>query len=244
MNQLVWLVILLGFLEIRCWTTEDVVIQTDTQNVQLNSMTDQMKQINRFSKEILFVSEKKLTHFFFFSLNCNFLCPSISQSLINAPQNNGVNVIMSPFSIWSVMLLVAEGASSRTYDQLKQTLYLPDDLRESRLIYKNIEKLLSTNSSAVEVAANQAVITDSRYPLQQTYLNTLFSQYAANFLSVDFQQSYDTAKAINEYLSEQTNGQINDAIAPYDLFDTALVLTSSIIFKGQWRVSIGVILIE
>lgn len=136
------------------------------------------------------------------------------------------------------MLLVAEGAANRSYDQLKQALHLPDDLTESQSLYKNIENLLSINSSGIELAVNQAIVTHSKYHLQPDYINTLVNQYAAHFLSVDFQKQNEAAKTINDYLSERTNGQIPNTINPNDLSGTTLLLTSSILFKGQWKVSI------
>lgn len=132
------------------------------------------------------------------------------------------------------MLLVAEGASGRSHGQLKRALYLPDDTKS---IYKNIENLLSINSSGIELAVNQGIFPHSEYQLQPDYINTLVNQYAADFLPVDFQQQADAAKTITNYLSDRTNGQITDAISQNDLSGTILLLTSTIQFKGQWKVS-------
>lgn len=159
------------------------------------------------------------------------------KSLSEANQNDDLNVVLSPFSIWSVMLLVAEGASGQSFDQLKQALHLSNDLTESQAIYKNIEKLLSTNRSGIELAVNQAMFTDSKYQLQPEYVDTLVNQYEANFLSVDFQQQGETAQTINNYLSNRTNGQINSVVNPDDLTETTLVLTSMMHFEGKWKVS-------
>lgn len=136
------------------------------------------------------------------------------------------------------MLLVAEGASSRSFDQIKHALYLSDDLTESHTIYKNIGKLLSTNRSDIELAVNQAMFTNSKYHLQPDYINTLVNKYEANFLPVDFQQQNEAAQTINNYVSNRTNGQVNRIVNPDDLSETTLMLTSSILFESQWRVSI------
>lgn len=160
------------------------------------------------------------------------------KSLVDSHQDDDTNLIVSPFSIWSVMLLAAEGASSRTYDQIKRALFLPNDLRESQSMYKNVEKLLSTNRSGIELSVNQGLFTHSRYHVQPSYAYKLTNEYEATYLPVNFQERDEAAKIINDYLSDRTNGQIKDVVNADDLTETKLVLTSSILFKGRWKVSI------
>lgn len=166
--------------------------------------------------------------------NCIFPFKLLSE----AHRNDDANFIVSTFSIWSVMLLVAEGASNRTHDQLKQALRLPNDFQQTRSIYKNIENVLSSNTSGIELAVNQAVFTDTKYPLQADYEDTLANQYEADFLNVDFQNQSDAVKTINDYICLRSGGKINDTVKPDDLADTKLLLTSSILFKGKWKVSV------
>lgn len=113
---------------------------------------------------------------------------------------------------------------------------MPNDATESHSIYKNVEKLLSTNRSGVELAMNQAIFSHSKYQLQPDYVNTLATQYEANFLSVDFQEQDEAARTINNYLSNQTNGEIDHVVSPADLSETTLLLTSSIRFEARWKV--------
>lgn len=84
---------------------------------------------------------------------------------------------------------------------------------------------------------NQAIFSHSKYQLQPDYINTLSTQYEANFLSVDFQEQDEAAKTINNYLSNRTNGEINHVVSPADLSETTLLLTSSIQFEARWKVS-------
>lgn len=136
------------------------------------------------------------------------------------------------------MLLVAEGASNRSYDQLKQALYLSNDTMESQSIYKNIEKLLSTNRSGIELTVNQGIFTHSKYHVQANFVNKLTNEYEANFLSVNFQKPDEATKSINDYLSNRTNGRIKDVVNAGDLPEATLMLTSSTLFEGRWKVSI------
>lgn len=47
---------------------------------------------------------------------------------------------MSPFSVWSLLMLTAEGAAGNTYNQLQRVLGLPDDLQYIRESYSLIQK--------------------------------------------------------------------------------------------------------
>lgn len=52
------------------------------------------------------------------------------------------NFVMSPFSVWSLLLLTAEGAIGETRKQLGAALQLPDDLKYIRAIYPSIQEKL------------------------------------------------------------------------------------------------------
>lgn len=50
--------------------------------------------------------------------------------------------IISPFSVWSLLILTAEGALGNTYAQLQGVMGLPDDLTYIREGYRHIQKSL------------------------------------------------------------------------------------------------------
>lgn len=50
--------------------------------------------------------------------------------------------IISPFSVWSLLMLTAEGALGNTYLQLQDVLGLPNDLTYIREGYRHIQKSL------------------------------------------------------------------------------------------------------
>ena len=145
--------------------------------------------------------------------------------------------IVSPFSVWCLLTLMAEGASGNTYSQLANVLRLPNDLHYIRQAYHHVQKALVVNTTTVELSVIQALFSDVNRPLDSEYNDKLENIYHADHVPVNF---YDTAGAynqINSYVDRQTHGKITKIVNTDDLRDAQMVLISSIFFKGQWKVS-------
>lgn len=146
------------------------------------------------------------------------------------------NFIVSPFSIWSLLVLTAEGAEGDTYNQLQQVLRLPEDLSYLRMAYKHIQKSLNVNTSNVEVAINQALFSDINRPVENDYAYKLENNYDADHVPVNFHNTDAAYNEINEYVSNQTRGKIRKIINKDDLSDAQMILISALFFRGQWKV--------
>lgn len=156
--------------------------------------------------------------------------------IADAVRNYDANFIISPFSVWSLMLLVSEGANNESYAQLAKVLRLPNDLNTVRVVYKQFQRLLLVNTPTIELAVNQAMFSDKNRPVKIEYATTLTSEYEADHLPLDFRNQQAASAAINEHISFRTHGKIQNVVKPDDLSDTQLLLTSAVFFKGQWKV--------
>lgn len=155
---------------------------------------------------------------------------------MHAVRNYDANFVISPFSIWSLMLLVAEGAADQSYTQLEKVLRLPKDLNYLRNAYKNFQRLLLVNTTTVELAVNQALFSDINRPVDNGYARILEQEYEADHLPVNYRAPAEAVKSINDHINFRTQGKIQNIVKPDDLSDTQLLLTSAIFFKGQWKV--------
>lgn len=136
------------------------------------------------------------------------------------------------------MVLIAEGASGRTFSQLESVLHLPNNLAEFRTGFANLQQLLAVNTSALEVALNQILFSDINRPLVENYVNILKNDYRADHFLVNFLASDSAADAINNHISFRTKGKITHIVTPDELTEIHLVLASTIFFKGQWKVCV------
>lgn len=145
--------------------------------------------------------------------------------------------IISPFSVWSLLILTAEGAGGNTYTQLQQVLGLPADLTHIRDGYKHIQNAFRVNTSTIELALNQVMFTDRNRPVDYEFEEKLQRVYEADAVSLNFNDPVESARIINEYVINKTNGKLGKRIVKTaDLLDAQMLLISAIYFKGQWTV--------
>lgn len=169
--------------------------------------------------------------------NDRFDCIVLFKQLIsNAVSPLNLNFIVSPFTVWSLLVLLAEGANGETYKQMETVLHLPSDLTHVRTAYKAFQRSLNVNTSTVELAVDQAIYTDINRPIYTYYADILEKDYEADHVAVSFRDAGNAVKTINDRVKQQTRGKIGEIVKETDLKDAQLLLTSAIYFKGQWKV--------
>lgn len=144
--------------------------------------------------------------------------------------------IVSPFSIWSLLVLTADGAAGNTYTQLQQVLRLPKDLSYLRMAYKHVQDSLIVNTSTVQVDINQVLFSDQNRPVDNEFSYKLDHVYEADHIPVNFMKPVDTYTKINQYVSEKTHGKIPKIVNLDDLREAQMILISALFFRGQWKV--------
>lgn len=151
---------------------------------------------------------------------------------------NRSNVISSPLSIWSLLLLLAEGSSGRTYDQLRSVLRLPADLSKIRMVYKYVHGAFAQNNTAIELKTKQVLFCDINRPIDIDFQDKLENTYGDDYYPVDFLDKYNTVNQINSYVRDKVNGKIDRIIESNDLGDAHMLLISAVFFQGRWKVSL------
>ncbi|KAH8361524.1 hypothetical protein KR084_006902 [Drosophila pseudotakahashii] len=145
------------------------------------------------------------------------------------------NFMISPFSVWSLLVLLLEGSGGETRFQLYHTLRINvDNVRELREFYRVRNQLLNTKTSEVEVATLQAIYTDYRLPIGYNYRNVMMTNYKVQPVAVDFRNPA-TALQINDAINRFTRGLIPHTILPKDIYGVSMFLLSALYFKGQWK---------
>lgn len=102
--------------------------------------------------------------------------------------------------------------------------------------FKQYQNFLQINTPTIELLAGQALFSDLNRPIDRTYGERLYNDYKADHIPVNFAEPNAAATDINNYISHRTNGKIQSLIKPSDLADAHLLLTSTIFFKGKWKV--------
>ncbi|XP_064074672.1 serine protease inhibitor 77Ba-like isoform X2 [Vanessa tameamea] len=151
-------------------------------------------------------------------------------------QPQGTNLIISPITVWTVLAVIAEGASGETLKQICKALRIfPKRRAAVRKEYQNIAQWLQVNTTTVELQKFNALFVDgASFPLID--FQNAAKEYDTRMISVNFTDSNVTSQLINAAISTVTKGRISKLVESNDLDNSNLILVSALYFKGQWTV--------
>ncbi|XP_047539384.1 serine protease inhibitor 77Ba-like [Vanessa atalanta] len=151
-------------------------------------------------------------------------------------QPQGTNLIISPITVWTVLAVIAEGASGETLKQICKALRIfPKRRAAVRKEYQNIAQWLQVNTTTVELQKFNALFVDGEsFPLID--FQNAAKEYDTRMIGVNFTDSNVTSQLINAAISTVTKGRISNLVESSDLDNSNLILISALYFKGQWTV--------
>lgn len=142
------------------------------------------------------------------------------------------NTAVSPLSVYIAMLMLTEGASGDTRDELFKALGI-QDLDQARAWFANeIEKLSSISPPSQGTVANSIWMRDG-FPVNRNYVSVLRKYYDAE--SYNFSSPKEAVLMINKWIDEKTRGMIKEALDELDE-DTVIVLVNTVYLKLNWTV--------
>ncbi|XP_061394227.1 serine protease inhibitor 77Ba-like [Musca vetustissima] len=142
----------------------------------------------------------------------------------------------SPLSVWSLMVLLTEGAEDNTLKELRNTLRINNQTPYGlRVAYRKIKQRLNAVTNFVEVASYQAIFTDINKPVQRDFEDVIEREYQSVLTPVDFSDVNTTFVRINSEIDKATKGLLPYSILPQDLIDVQLLMISTLYFKGKWK---------
>lgn len=168
------------------------------------------------------------------------------------------NKILSPYSLSSLLGILANGAGSETYTQMMGLLHMDEsqDMYSLTRELTNLDASLnnvkscggwlrckfsrwfkSDNKARAFIAAN-ALWADESFTYKKSFLTLTENNKGIHFQRVNFIQASEQArKKINRWVEKNTQGYIREllpagAVTGY----TRLVLTNALYFKGIWEI--------
>lgn len=143
------------------------------------------------------------------------------------------NMIMSSYSVSSVVSMALVGARGATADQMRKGLSLPAD-EHLHNGYKEVLPLLKSNENFTLDTANKMFVHEG-YKLLDEFLQTTKTHFFASPETTNFGDSEAARSQINSWVEDQTNKRIKDLI-PSGVLNalTRLVLVNAVYFKGDW----------
>ena len=149
----------------------------------------------------------------------------------NNPNNN---IMISPYGVFSNLLLLYNGAGGETYEELKNIL----NLNEPNYVNPNFGELyniLMNTGSNYELKIANGLFLNKNYEFKSSFIDTANNYFLAETKNIDVTNRVKSAETINNFISQNTNGLINNAISPSDIDEsTVLVMANAIYFYGKW----------
>jgi serpin B len=166
-------------------------------------------------------------------------------NLYQALKEENGNLFCSPYSISMALAMTYAGARGETEQQMADTLCFT--LPQNRLhpasnsldmeLKERGEGAKGKDDEGFRLHIVNAIWGQKDYQFLPTFLDVLAENYGAGLRTLDFANAPEESRlTINNWVSEQTEGRIEDLI-PQGLIDilTRLVLTNAIYFNAAWQ---------
>ena len=160
--------------------------------------------------------------------------------------NEGKNIMISPFSIYQVLSLLSNGAKGDTQKEILKVLYPNKEINENLLnkINSNINQIISNIESEGKDDSTNNYCLPGTEGCKITFqdVNGIFTKKGIKLTNEftgkckNYNSSYlelISAEQVYNFCSENTNGKIDKVINEINP-ETILMLINAIYFKGTW----------
>jgi len=151
-----------------------------------------------------------------------------------AGEQPGTNIFISPFSVSTVLQMVANGAAGDTKTEMQRVLKttgLPPEALNAAS--KDLNQSLNSQTNVILNLAN-AVWYKNEFHLKPEFVSVNKNFFLAKLAGVDFGKP-ESAQTINDWAETSTHGKIKQVVQwPFDPL-TRVILANAIYFKGKWE---------
>eukprot|EP01026_Neomeris_dumetosa_P029514 TRINITY_DN2392_c0_g1_i13.p1 TRINITY_DN2392_c0_g1~~TRINITY_DN2392_c0_g1_i13.p1 ORF type:complete len:426 (-),score=42.69 TRINITY_DN2392_c0_g1_i13:422-1699(-) len=152
---------------------------------------------------------------------------------------NSGNCVYSPFSLYTVLAMLATGAEGATFRELDDVLKLSPKIVINGTTFNQLADLLkvltkSTDNYIMDI--QNGLYVDQQFTIKDSFKNEIQNNFFANSKSLNFQGDPDGSRqSINQDVATATRQQIKELLPPGSVqTNTVLALTNAIYFKAGW----------
>ena len=151
--------------------------------------------------------------------------------LFHYGQNNS-NIVLSPFSILSLLCMAADSTDTATKKEIIQTICSGMDYEDFRQFIIELKNRFSNNSNALRSANALCVSEKISESIKPEYLKMLSSDYDAEMFT-----SENIVEEINYWVRKKTNGMIDNIVDESMKRKLLACLLNAVCFESKWQVS-------
>lgn len=149
----------------------------------------------------------------------------------------GQNVFLSPISITTALAMVYNGSDGETKADIEHVLGWDNkSVTEINDGYRGLLKLLNQPGEGITLNVADSVWHNAKVAVNPSFSDVIKNSYEAEEQPIDVDKPEQSAKQINEWISDHTSGMIDKLIEP-DSIDANLVmiLLNAVYFNGTWK---------
>lgn len=147
------------------------------------------------------------------------------------------NVLFSPYSVMHTLAMTYAGARGETQQEMAEVLHftLPEK-RLHRAFGLLAEEFADRDEEAFHLRIASSIWGQVGYPFLPAFKDVLKQHYGVEARELDFRSQPEPSRhAINAWVSQETEGKIEDLIPPGGITpSTRLVLGNAIYFQAAW----------
>ena len=142
--------------------------------------------------------------------------------------------VVSPLSLQFFLGLLLNGANGSTADEICNVLgYGAGEIDDVNDFCLSMLQQLPNLDEKTKISIANALFVNQKYPVKAGYKSVVEKNYEAKVSNLDFNDIHGSAKIINKWCFDNTNGLIPEIIDTVD--PSALVyLLNALYFKGAW----------
>jgi serpin B len=147
------------------------------------------------------------------------------------------NLFFSPYSISTAIGMAYAGGQGKTAEEIAQVLHFdasPDELARE---FSRLNNRVNPSTLTVDkLRLANRLWGDERLPIERPFLESIKQGYNGDLESVDFRRPAIVVARVNQWVSEQTEGMIQQILDAGSLnAEMPLVLVNAIYFHGKWK---------
>ncbi|CAJ0599098.1 unnamed protein product [Cylicocyclus nassatus] len=143
------------------------------------------------------------------------------------------SMVVSPVSVIFALAMVQLGARNRTKLQINKVI--ANDATDSAIVsfYSDLSKNI-TNSPGAQARIANGFFLNKTFSIKKSYARMIAEKYGAAIKAYDFRQAADTAKIIDNFVSQKTDGKIENFIKSDAVEGAEALIINAIYFKANW----------
>ncbi|CAJ0598696.1 unnamed protein product [Cylicocyclus nassatus] len=143
------------------------------------------------------------------------------------------SMVVSPVSVIFALAMVQLGAKGHTKTQINRVI--ANGATDGAIIdfYSSLSKNI-TNSHGAQAKIANGLFLNKTFSIEKDYASMIVKKYGAAVKAYDFNQAAKTAKIIDNFVRENTDGKIKNIITANAVKNEVALIVNAIYFKANW----------